>query len=860
MTTALATRVLAGPPVLRTDRQATLYTTSGQYAEAQRERKGLAAFTTYAEGAIPIRYAEGARLLTNSELWLAYRQCPDVRSCVDAIVRKVSTWDWAVVPTLDPSDPRYERAAQVAADATRFFQAPNTDLETWQVVAGKLCRDLLVFDAMAGEHVLDARGHLQELVALRGGDITPQVDARQRLVQYRQDSPAGTVYFEPEQLLYLNLYPNTTSPGGVPLIETLISEIITLMRQAKHLMLAVDADEVPPGILVLAGIAGKAADRAVEGLRNMKGQDHRLRVLTSNNPGGLTATWVELRHTPKDLDLAGVVKEVRRTVWRLFGVKPISQGDTEATPRATAEVQVDAEDSGLILPILEAVETAISMRTLPLVVGDPELATMVAFRFDRNKKLAPEAEKAQGERDAADFDRGVITVNERRAMRGLPPFGPEGDVPLIKGGGGYVRLLDAVAEPKAQAEPEAGAPGAGGTAPQDGEGGGVVDPEAQEPNDTAPGEADGEGKKPEEKAAPRRPSARPVVGGTLRAAPAVRSLSRPVWSLRVVRHSEHEPCTCYEHRSGLLPSDWQPSGKFKGHRTLNLGRLGDQLVRYAREVAPLYRRARLDVVAAARSYLGDGKIDNQELIPLLKRVNDALDALAANWGEATEPIYRAAAQVGRDAAVHWTGAQVVGNWEARASTYHLRAMGYLDGERGLVSDLRTELRAVVVTAAARTRPGPQARATEEDDLLANLDGVDSAMLLGAMRKVFDSNEYRIQNWSGKLVELANEVFVSGMSEGGEVKATDADTDTDEGATSKPEAGSEWWYEWVSVGDSERCDTCVYEGNQGFRPVSQMSVQPGGATQCRGRCRCVLVWWSAAEVKNGTAVKLSNVVT
>ena len=858
MSTALATRVLAGPPVLRTDRQATLYTSSPQYTEVQRERKGHAAFTTYAEGAIPIRYAEGERILTNAELWLAYRQCPDVRSCVDAIVRKVSTWDWAVVPTLDPSDPRYERAEQVAADATRFFAAPNMDLETWQVVSGKLCRDLLLFDALAGEHVLDARGHLQELVALRGGDITPQVDTRQRLLQYRQDSPAGPVWFEPEQLLYLNLYPNTTSPGGVPLIETLITEIITLMRQSKHLMLAVDADEVPPGILVLAGIAGKAADRAVEGLRNMKGQDHKLRVLTSNNPGGLTAEWVELRHTLKDLDLGTVIKEVRRTVWRLFGVKPVNQGDTEATPRATAEVQVDAEDSGLIMPILEAMETAINMRTLPLVVGDPELATMVAFRYDMDKKLSPEAEKAHGARDAADFDRGVITVNERRALRGLPPFGPEGDVPLIKGGGGYVRLVDVASEPVAPAAPAApAAPTEPGNEPEDGEGGGIEEPKAQEPDDTAPGEAEAAKGK-------RRPAlVRAAHRARARVAPSLRSVAQPTWSLRVVRHCGHEPRACYQHRSGLLPSDWQPKGRFDGYRTVNLSRLGDQLVRYAREVAPLYRRARMDVVAAARSYLGDGKIDNQELIPLLKRISDTLDVLSANWEEATEPMYRGAASVGRDAAVHWTGAQVVGNWEARASTYHMRAMGYLNGERGLVSDLRTELRGLVVAAAARSRPSTEARATEEDDLLATLDGVDSAMLLGAMRKVFDSNEYRIQNWSGKLVELANEVFVAGMSEGGPAEPAGeepADDTVPKGSTAKPAAGTEWWYEWVSVGDDARCDTCLREGAQGFRPVSQMNVQPGGQTECRGRCRCVLSFWTADEVKNGTAVPLSNVVT
>lgn len=831
-----AVRVLAGPPVLRIDRSE--YRTDVQEIKI-RERKGNAAFTTYAQGAIPIRYMEGQRLLTNAELWMAYRQCPDIRSCVDGITRKVSTWDWTVAVKLDASDPRHERAQEVAAEAMAFFAAPNTDGETWQTVLSKMVRDLMVFDALSAEHVMDARGNLVELVAIRGGDVTPQVDVHQRLVQYRQDSPAGAAWFEVDQLLYLNLFPNTTTPGGLPIIESLVNEIITLMRQSKHLMLAVDADEVAPGLLVLAGLAGKAADRAVEGLRNMKGRDDKLRVLTSANPGGLSAEWIEFRHTPKDLELKDIVKEVRRTVWRLFGVKPVSQGDTEATPRATAEVQADAEESDLILPILEALQGAINLRTIPLVVGDPDLATMVEFRFDMQTKRTPEAEKAEGERDAADFDRGVITVNERRAIRGQVPYGPEGDIPLVKGGGGYVRLIDLVSDPVAVA-PVAATDAISDAGPKDGEDGGVVDPTATD--------------------APAVEESRPRPWALSR--PGFRRMpAKPLWSMRAVRHHDLEPCNCYQHRSGTLPSDWQPKGRFDGYRVLNLSRLGDHLMKYARDVSPLYRRARIDVVAAARSYLKDGKIDNQELIPLTGRIANILDALESQWSDVTESLYRGAAQVGRDAAVHWTGAQVVPDWRERGDRYHARAMSYLIADKGLISDLRADLVHLLVSVV-RSRPAEHRGI--EDDPTAVIDGIDAATLLGAMRKVFDSSEYRIQNWSGRLVELANDVFIAGMTEGttaepAPVDVTPTDLDPAAAPASVPvvNAAPEWYYEWVSVGDSERCDTCVYEGTRGFRPVSHMSVQPGGATQCRGRCRCVLVFWQKSEVDSGTAVSLSN---
>ena len=56
-------------------------------------------------------------------------------------------------------------------------------------------------------------------------------------------------------MIYLRLYPNTSGPEGTPLIESLVNEIITMLRQSEHVMLQVDANEIPPGILVLTGIA-----------------------------------------------------------------------------------------------------------------------------------------------------------------------------------------------------------------------------------------------------------------------------------------------------------------------------------------------------------------------------------------------------------------------------------------------------------------------------------------------------------------------------------------------------------------------------------------------------------------------------
>lgn len=852
-------RVLAGPPVVPVRRAPTLYAASGFSDVQTRDRQGLAAFTNVIEGALPFRYVEQGRLLTNSELWQAYRVCSEVRASVDGIVRVVSTWDWGVYPTIDPSDQRYERALEIAEGVRRFLAGPNKDTETWQEWVSKLTRDVLIFDALASENVTDSKGKLAELVALRGGDVIPVYDQKQRLQGYQQSNPIGQVVnFEPDQLLYMNLHPNTTSPGGVPLIESIINEIITLMRQSKHLMLAFDSDEIPPGILLLAGLAGKAAERAVASLRQMKGQDHKLRVLTTNNPQGISANWVELRHKPKELDMKDLVHQVRRVVWRVFGVKPVTMGDTESTPRATAEVQVDAQDSGLIRPFLELFEQKLNMRVVPLIVGDPALASLVAFEFDLGQKLSPKQQLEAAQRDASDMDRGALTVNERRAERGLPPV-EHGDVPLVKTGGGYATLQDVV-EGKAMAAP----PPPPGKGPEDEKGEeeeGVTEPEANGPDedDAAPAEADPD----EEKSKLIRVGqviGRARVGGSVVAArgrvlpymprarrtppPSAGSMER--WSrLPLLHGAACEPdADARGVRAADLPSDWQPEGKFKGKRTLDLGALGDAIVAYQREVGPLYRQARIDTVAAIRSFLGDGKISNDELPRAMAKVRDILDGLAVQWELTTEPLYRRAGKIGRDAAVKFTTHQVVEDWETRSLTYHQQAMRYLTGDRGLIYDLRSQINELLL-AVVRAKLGVDSRA--DIDPTAVVDGVDVPMLLGAVRQIFDRNEHRTSNWGGKLVELSNTLLSIGMQEGSG-KATSSDGTT---------KAVNWYYEWVSVGDDAMCPTCENEGKQDFRPVSTMRVQPGGETECRAKCRCVLVFWREDEVKSGKATRLSN---
>jgi hypothetical protein len=463
-----------------------------------RDRRGFAGayFGGSISRVVPAGVQRMQRLLLPDQYWRLYQTTPDVRACVDSIARRVSTWDWEVAVELDAKDTRYEEAMSVATAATRWLAAPDKDGTTWQEFLTMVATDLLIYDASGIELVEDADKRLSELVALRGSTIYPVVNEHGKVLKYVQD-PVGfglndpssygwteqgqsmtidvantysTVTFTKEALVYMRLHPNTYGTLGLPILESLVNECVALLLSSDHTVLAFDADEVPPGILVVGGIGDLAASRARADLERLRGKDHKIRLIHSEVPGGVDAKWVELRRTPKELAMAETVDAMRRTIWRVFGVMPVEMGATQDVPRAVGEVQVDVGRSHLLEPLLELIEAKINARILPRLVP-PGMVGALQFRFDREAKSTPQERQARTDANTKLLDRGVLTVNEVRLMEGLQPFGPEGDVPMVTTPAGPMPLASIVpkpeepAPPTPPAAPEGGGGGSGSAPP-----------------------------------------------------------------------------------------------------------------------------------------------------------------------------------------------------------------------------------------------------------------------------------------------------------------------------------------------------------------------------------------------------------
>lgn len=747
---------------------------------------------------------EPTRTLNTDQIFQIYRRVPDVRAAIDSVTRRVSTTDFYVQPVEGavPEELRDE-ALEVSRRLTRWFRAPMLG-KTWQTWATMVVQDLMLYDATAWEKVRGKDGLLEELFPTRGDDWWPVIDKFGRIGSIEQRIDGQTWSHAPEDVVYLNLFPNTTTPRGMPLIETIVTEVISMLRGSERAMLTLDASEIPPGILFLTGVAGRAAEDTINSFVKDRGKDHKMRVLHFPQKGAGSVEWLRLDQTPKELEMREIIEQIRRTIWRVFGVFPVEMGATDGMPRATAEVQLDASSSHLIGPILELLQETITSQVLPLLVEE-RWAGLLEFAFDVTRDLTPAESLASANTDKVLIDSGILTRNEVRAVRGYRPI-EGGEVATVAGAvSSLEKALKGASDPTEPMEPEPPAtnddPGdEGDPAP------GEVESDDEE-SDGAPGE------EPAEKA---------------------RGL--------VHRHIHDHGCGCDQRAPGEaqdLPPDWGPDGRFKGRRTLDLSKLGLLVSRYERTVGPLFAQAKEEVVSAVRSAYADNQITAAEAARITGEVARSLSVLALSWASETEPMYLEAAEIGDGAARSFAGSSADTSAKDRADAYALLAMGYLNGADGPLEDIRQRMIAILGEVSRSMAMRAQGFKLPE--------GVEPGMtldaLLSAVVNTFDRSEHRISNWSGKLIELAGEAAKDGLLQAG------IDAQTGE--------KTEWMVEWASVGDSKECRTCRDLGRRGFMPLRSLPTIPGGATQCGALDRCVLVYWTDEEVRAGRAMLLGG---
>lgn len=346
-----------------------------------------------------------------------YRKSSTVRACVDAIVREVCSLTWDVRPKKDStaSSPEIERQVQTV---TAFFDNPNYDQESFRQLLTKMVEDLLVLDAGVIEKVWSIdKQKLLEIVARDGAEFVPIVDRKGYLLGYEQRPEymmEDIIPFGRDEIVYLMLFPQTDSIFGLPIIESIIDEVATLLHAINFIGTSFTDDEIPPGILSLGPIGKEAYERFKRDVREKRGvkKERQLRVVYGSDK----VQWVDLKRANREMQTAELLTRIERIVYRNFGITPVEMGQTEKVPRASAEVQLQVSEDRMISPIINAINFVFNQDIVPALGG-----TEVVFL------LLPRDNKENDEKEsrAADnyVEAGIATRDEmRRRYLDLPPL------------------------------------------------------------------------------------------------------------------------------------------------------------------------------------------------------------------------------------------------------------------------------------------------------------------------------------------------------------------------------------------------------------------------------------------------------
>ncbi len=351
--------------------------------------------------------------LSYSILNKCYKRSSAVRPAVDGIVREITTLPF----TIDGyPGKKFDEGHKTAVEA--LLNDPNRNKETFREILAKALTDVLVYDAGAIEKVKSPSGKLVELMARAGDTITPIGDEHGVLEQYVQNVAGKKQEFEKNEMIYMMLYPRAGSLWGMPIIESIVDEVGTLLYSNEHIAKSFTDDEIPPGILSLGEIGKEAYKDAKEDFKVHKGQkkDFKLRVVH----GSKDVAWIDLKRPNREMQLDELRTSIERIIFRNFGVVPIQLGEVSDVNRSTALIQMQIAQSRLIMPIVHLLSYYVDKEIIQDEFGFFDVRFVMHLRVFEDED--PESRA---------MDRlvriGVKSINMVCAEKGWTPAGPGGD-------------------------------------------------------------------------------------------------------------------------------------------------------------------------------------------------------------------------------------------------------------------------------------------------------------------------------------------------------------------------------------------------------------------------------------------------
>ena len=359
-----------------------------------------------------------------------------LRLVIETRKDQVSRMVWSIKPRGRGRDDRK------IDTVTAFFMRPD-GLHGWTDWLRMVLEELFVIDAPALYCRRDRAGRLTGLLPLDGSTIKPVIDAWGRTPQAYQDG--GTIIwptayqqalkgfpavdYAARDLLYRPRNPRANRAYGFSPVEQIVTTVNIALRRQLFLMDYFTQGSIPDSLIGVPDgwtpdqIASyqKYWDAYFEG-------DAARRRRAKFVPGGVAKSFVQT----KEPELKNAFDDwLARIVCFAFSVSPGAL--VPQMNRATAQVQkAQAEEEGFA-PILAWVKALVD----EVLARDFDAADL-EFAWTPTETIDPQA---QEQMLSSYTSRGILTLNEARAMLGRDPLSdPAADTPMALTGAGYVPL------------------------------------------------------------------------------------------------------------------------------------------------------------------------------------------------------------------------------------------------------------------------------------------------------------------------------------------------------------------------------------------------------------------------------------
>jgi len=352
-----------------------------------------------------------------STLEMVYKKESWVRAAIDAIQRTCTSNGFRL-RTKEDDDPN-ELSEKETSKIIRLLRYPNPE-DSFTDIVSEVAVDLHLYGDAYIEIVKDSKGMPIALYNLYAPSIKVLVNRHGAVLGYIQNASnsslrggqAAPVIFDAKEIVHFKLPNPGNEVYGLSPLESLFIPIETDLHAQNYNLTFFKNNATPKLHIDLGNCTLPQLKRTKEFFkREYLGQPHKTLI----TEGGAKVTPIGTK--PADMEFLNQRKFSRDEILAVFGVPPMKIGITEDVNRASALESDKSFKSDKIIPLQRMIANKINSSVISLF-NQPR----VIFEF---VELDLRDEKEQAEIDKIDIESGILTVDEVRKKRGLPPL-PKG--------------------------------------------------------------------------------------------------------------------------------------------------------------------------------------------------------------------------------------------------------------------------------------------------------------------------------------------------------------------------------------------------------------------------------------------------